>query len=124
MKRRDFMKVVSAAAPAAAASGLFGSVDVFAAAGPPGDKPERPKDVVRGDMRYRPLGKSGEEVSVLGVGGYHIGVPPEEEGIKIIRTAIDAGVTFMDNSWDYHDGAAKSAWARPSRTATARRSSS
>ncbi len=103
MKRREFMKVVTAAAPMAA-SGLFGSVDVFASAAPPGGQPERPKDVVRGDMRYRQLGKTGEEVSILGVGGYHIGVPREEEGIKIIRTAIDAGVTFMDNSWDYHDG--------------------
>ncbi len=104
MKRREFMKVVTAAAPMAA-SGLFGSMDVFASAAPPGDKPERPKDVVRGDMRYRSLGKTGEEVSVLGVGGYHIGVPKDpQEGVKIIRTAIDAGVTFMDNSWDYHDG--------------------
>src|SRR4051794_40871765 len=94
MKRRDFMKVVSAAAPMAA-SGLLGSAEDFAAEPPSGDKPERTKDVIRGDMRYRPLGKTGEEVSVLGVGGYHIGVPKdEEEGIKIIRTAIDAGVTF------------------------------
>jgi predicted aldo/keto reductase-like oxidoreductase len=103
MKRRDFMKVVTAAAPLAA-GGLFGRIDVIAGAAPPDDKPERPKDVVRGDMRYRPLGKTGEEVSIIGVGGYHIGVPDEQEGVKIIRSAIDAGVTFMDNSWDYHDG--------------------
>ena len=80
-------------------------MDVVAASGSPEDKPERPRDVVRGDMRYRPLGKTGEEVSTIGVGGYHIGVPKDEaEGIKIIRTAIDAGVTFMDNCWDYNDG--------------------
>jgi predicted aldo/keto reductase-like oxidoreductase len=102
MKRREFMKAATAAP--VAASGLLASMGVFASAAAADDKLERPKDVVRGAMRYRPLGKTGEEVSLLGVGGYHIGVPPEEEGIKIIRTAVDAGVNFMDNSWDYHDG--------------------
>src|ERR1041384_1429049 len=57
-----------------------------------------------GDMLYRTLGRTGEKVSALGLGGYHIGNPPEEEGIRIIRSAIDRGMTFMDNCWDYHDG--------------------
>ena len=58
-----------------------------------------------GDMIYRTLGRTGEKVSAIGLGGYHIGVPrDEEEGIRLIRTAIDRGVTFMDNCWDYHDG--------------------
>ncbi len=57
-----------------------------------------------GEMIYRVLGRTGERVSAIGLGGYHIGSPPEAEGIKIIRTAIDRGITFMDNSWDYHDG--------------------
>lgn len=52
----------------------------------------------------RRLGRTGEEVSILGLGGFHIGVPAEAEGIRIIRSAIDRGVTFMDNCWDYHDG--------------------
>jgi predicted aldo/keto reductase-like oxidoreductase len=56
-------------------------------------------------MPYRTLGRSGEKVSLLGLGGYHIGVPSDEqEGIRIIRSAIDSGVNFMDNCWDYHDG--------------------
>jgi predicted aldo/keto reductase-like oxidoreductase len=56
-------------------------------------------------MIYRKLGKTGERVSAIGLGGYHIGVPADEqEGIRIIRTAIDRGITFLDNSWDYHDG--------------------
>jgi aryl-alcohol dehydrogenase-like predicted oxidoreductase len=56
-------------------------------------------------MLYRPLGKTGEKVSALGLGGFHIGVPKDPaEGVRIIRTAIDRGVTFMDNCWDYHDG--------------------
>lgn len=57
------------------------------------------------DMLYRPLGRTGQQVSALGLGGHHIGIPKDEaEGIRIIRSAIDQGITFMDNSWDYHNG--------------------
>jgi predicted aldo/keto reductase-like oxidoreductase len=59
---------------------------------------------MKGDIPYRKLGRTGEKVSAIGVGGFHIGNPSEEEGIRIIRTAIDRGMNFMDNSWDYHDG--------------------
>jgi len=70
-----------------------------------GNKPERPKETTRGEMRYRALGRTGEDVSLIGLGGHHIGRQKEEkESIKIIRAAIDAGITFMDNCWDYHDG--------------------
>jgi uncharacterized protein len=56
-------------------------------------------------MLYRKLGRSGERVSLLGLGGYHIGVQStEQESTRIIRTAIDHGVTFMDNCWDYNNG--------------------
>src|SRR5437588_3482481 len=59
----------------------------------------------RGEMPYRTLGKTGEKVSAIGLGGFHIGQPKDEaEGIRIIRAAIDRGINFMDNSWDYHDG--------------------
>jgi aryl-alcohol dehydrogenase-like predicted oxidoreductase len=59
----------------------------------------------RGEMIVRPLGRTGEKVSAIGLGGHHIGRPPsEEEGIRLVRTAIDRGITFMDNSWDYHNG--------------------
>ncbi|HWB83352.1 MAG TPA: aldo/keto reductase [Bryobacteraceae bacterium] len=61
-------------------------------------------DERKGDMIYRKLGRTGETVSAIGVGGYHIGDPSEEEGIRIIRTAVDHGINFMDNCWDYHDG--------------------
>jgi predicted aldo/keto reductase-like oxidoreductase len=58
-----------------------------------------------GEMPYRTLGRSGEKVSLLGLGGYHIGIQSDEqESIRIVRTAIDNGVTFMDNCWDYNDG--------------------
>lgn len=53
----------------------------------------------------RLLGKTGERVSILGLGGSHIGkVENEQESIRIMRSAIDRGLTFMDNSWDYNDG--------------------
>jgi predicted aldo/keto reductase-like oxidoreductase len=57
-------------------------------------------------MPYRNLGRINEKVSVLGLGGYHIGVQSvsEEESQEIIRTAIDKGVNFLDNSWDYNNG--------------------
>jgi aryl-alcohol dehydrogenase-like predicted oxidoreductase len=59
----------------------------------------------QGEMLYRTLGRSGERISAIGLGGYHIGNPKDEqEAIRIIRTAIDRGMTFLDNCWDYHNG--------------------
>jgi predicted aldo/keto reductase-like oxidoreductase len=53
----------------------------------------------------RPLGKTGEKVSCLALGGWHIGaVKDEQEAIRIMHAAIDEGLTFFDNAWDYHDG--------------------
>jgi predicted aldo/keto reductase-like oxidoreductase len=58
-----------------------------------------------GAMTYRTLGRSGERVSVLGLGGYHMAVPrDEQESTRIVRSAIDNGINFLDNCWDYHDG--------------------
>ena len=54
---------------------------------------------------YRKLGRTGERVSLVGLGGYHIGMQPDEqESIKIIRTALDSGINFLDNCWDYNGG--------------------
>jgi uncharacterized protein len=53
----------------------------------------------------RPLGATGEVVSALGLGGYHVGkIKTERDAVRLIHTAIDAGITFMDNAWEYHDG--------------------
>src|SRR6202047_2979942 len=53
----------------------------------------------------RTLGRTGEKVSVVGLGGYHIGMQSDEqESIRIIRTALDGGINFLDNCWDYNDG--------------------
>jgi aryl-alcohol dehydrogenase-like predicted oxidoreductase len=58
-----------------------------------------------GDMIYRKLGRTGERVSAIGMGGYHVGMASsEEESIRLVRSAIDRGITFMDNCWDYMDG--------------------
>jgi predicted aldo/keto reductase-like oxidoreductase len=61
--------------------------------------------IKKGEMLYRTLGRTGEQVSVIGLGGHHIGRPKEEQdGIRLIHSAIDRGINFMDNSWDYHKG--------------------
>ncbi len=54
---------------------------------------------------YRTLGRTGEKISMVGLGGFHIGMQADEqESIKIIRAAIDGGLNFLDNCWDYNDG--------------------
>jgi aryl-alcohol dehydrogenase-like predicted oxidoreductase len=57
-------------------------------------------------MIYRSLGSTGEQVSAIGVGGWHLSLPKVEEelAIRIVRSAIDRGINFLDNSWDYNDG--------------------
>jgi len=65
-----------------------------------------PADTPTNSVPTRTLGRTGEKVSMIGLGGSHIGKPKlsDTDAIKIIRTAIDSGLTFMDNSWDYNDG--------------------
>ena len=98
MERRTFLEriMASAAVPASIYTSALHAE---------GGAVQRPPDTIRGGMRYRPLGRTGEEVSVIGLGGHHIGRQKEEkDSIQIIRTAIDAGINFLDNCWDYHDG--------------------
>jgi aryl-alcohol dehydrogenase-like predicted oxidoreductase len=58
---------------------------------------------------YRVLGRTGERVSAIGVGGWHLGLKhvTEKTAIEIVRLAIDRGITFLDNCWDYNDGASE-----------------
>lgn len=60
----------------------------------------------QGDMLYRTLGRTGEKVSAIGLGGFHIARHglSDYESIRLVRSAIDRGITFMDNSWDYNEG--------------------
>jgi predicted aldo/keto reductase-like oxidoreductase len=79
---------------AAAAPALMGAAEVE-----PGDAQES------GAVPTRALGRTGAAVSIVGLGGYHLGKQADEnESVRIIRRAIDRGVTFMDNSWDYNGG--------------------
>ena len=58
------------------------------------------------EIPKRRLGRTNERVSLIGMGGFHIGKPdiPDADAIKLIHTGIDRGITFMDNSWDYNRG--------------------
>src|SRR5437868_4655411 len=60
-------------------------------------------------MIYRTLGSTGERVSAIGVGGWHLGLKTVDEklAIRIVRSAIDRGVNFLDNCWDYNDGSSE-----------------
>ncbi len=66
---------------------------------------QTPKSTRKGEMLYRTLGNTGEQVSLIGLGGFHIGTQKDEkESLTIIRTAVDRGVNFLDNCWDYNEG--------------------
>ena len=60
----------------------------------------------KGEMLYRELGATGEQVSVIGLGGAHLGRPKveEDEAIRLIHEGLDRGINFLDNSWDYNEG--------------------
>ncbi|MFZ0241590.1 MAG: aldo/keto reductase [Desulfobacterales bacterium] len=100
MNRRTFLSV-SMIGAAAAVGGVRGAHSSMESE----DFPAPPPTTRKGDMLYRQLGRTDETVSLIGLGGHHIGIPDsEQESIRIIRTAIDKGLTFMDNCWDYHEG--------------------
>ena len=87
ISRREFVGMAVAATVAAGAEKLAWAADAKAG------------------MPYRTLGRTGEKVSMMGLGGYHIGnQTDEQESIRIIRTAIDNGVNYLDNCWDYNGG--------------------
>ena len=96
MKRREFLKSatvvgVGAAIPANAQSRSTSNASV--------KRPESP------GMIYRELGTTGERVSAIGMGGYHLGKQKHaDESIRLMHAGIDRGITFLDNCWDYNDG--------------------
>jgi len=95
MDRRDFLKTATVAAAGTVASAGAQSTRPSV----PGRRPESP------NMIYRELGDTGERVSAIGIGGYHLGKQRDpDESIRLLRAAIDRGITFMDNCWDYNGG--------------------
>src|SRR5438045_8173201 len=60
-------------------------------------------------MIYRTLGSTGEKVSAVGVGGWHLGLKHVDEklALRIVREALDRGINFLDNCWDYNEGASE-----------------
>jgi aryl-alcohol dehydrogenase-like predicted oxidoreductase len=96
MQRREFIKGVAIAG--LSARGIAGGF-----AGAQATQGDQKKGVA---MIYRTLGRTGERVSAIGMGGFHLGQPKlsDDESVRLIRAAIDSGITFMDNSWDYNNG--------------------
>jgi predicted aldo/keto reductase-like oxidoreductase len=87
VSRRKFVKMALAASAAVAAGPQVWSAET------------------KNEVPVRPLGRTGEKVSAIGLGGYHIGIQGDEQlSLRIVRSAIDRGITFMDNCWDYNDG--------------------
>jgi predicted aldo/keto reductase-like oxidoreductase len=96
MERRDFLKSATAAGVAVATGSVTGQTS---ASSTPVTRPQSP------DMPYRKLGTTGETVSAIGMGGYHLGKQKDpDESIRLMHAGIDRGITFMDNCWDYNDG--------------------
>ena len=96
MERREFLKSAAAVGVAATTSSVAQSP---ASGASPVKRPQSP------DMIYRQLGTTGETVSAIGLGGYHLGKQQNPaDSIQLTRAAIDRGITFVDNCWDYNDG--------------------
>src|SRR6202451_1176752 len=101
--RRDFVKGAAAFTASAVANARI----AMAARKP--DKPSR-SGACGGaapgpQIATRELGKTGAQVSILGVGGYHLGsTKDQQEANELVARSLDAGINFFDNAWDYHDG--------------------
>jgi predicted aldo/keto reductase-like oxidoreductase len=108
ISRRSFLKKSSSSLVFGVAAGraLLRPIPAIAQATEEPQGQRRPTETRSGDMLYRTLGRTGEKISVIGLGGYHIGKPQlsDADSIKIVRSAIDRGITFMDNCWDYNNG--------------------
>ncbi len=131
MERRDFLKKTAIAAAAAAtgdkvaeaatkAPGSYkaGVLDFTGTASTPAANAAQPAPrqpgtfappptITEGEMKYRILGDTGAKVSIIGLGGFHLAKPggaTKAEAIRIVRTGVDKGLNFCDNSWDYNGG--------------------
>ena len=80
-------------------------------------------NAAQSDVPYRVLGRTGERVSAIGLGGWHLGLADvsERDSVRIVREAVDRGINFLDNSWDYNDGASETRMGRALRDGYRRR---
>src|SRR5271169_1495034 len=100
--RRDFLKVSAGAV--AATSGVSANSKELASSTASGERTAAPAGQA-GDMIYRKFGSTDAQISAIGVGGHHLGdVPTLDEAVQLVHEAIDAGVTFFDNAWEYYNG--------------------
>jgi predicted aldo/keto reductase-like oxidoreductase len=110
MERREFMKQAAAAAALARWKTAAGQ-GTDRNAGLTGAAALTPLPVVATSQGIgrRKLGRADAEVSILGIGGYHLALPgvTEQEALRIVRSALDRGINFLDNCWDYNDGASE-----------------
>ena len=98
IERRSFIQAGLASAGIVLAASVLPS-HIVSAAVPP-QMTNRGAD----QIPRRPLGKTGEQVSIIGVGGYHLGTLPSSDlAVRLVQEAVDAGVTFFDNAWEYND---------------------
>ncbi len=108
MERRDLMKATVAGVAAAAVGAPMDVVGQTSQGGQvKATGPVTSKIAEHADMKYRALGRTGERVSLVGLGGFHLakpGGPSAEEATRIVHTALDAGINFCDNCWDYNGG--------------------
>jgi len=94
--RRSFVKGSAAVSAALAARTRFTSAK---------EKPPMAQGTSNNTVAHRPLGKTGANVSIIGIGGYHLGSTKDQtEATELVAGALDAGINFFDNAWDYHDG--------------------
>jgi len=92
--------------PGVTRRGFIGGLAMLTLAGEPGGGRRAALGGSTDEMPYRTLGKTGEKVSCIGLGGYHLGQSQlsEDDAITLFHAAIDRGINFSDNSWDYNQG--------------------
>ena len=111
MERRSFLQGAALGAGLAAT----GTAGAAVSAPPlPGSRPQDPAALpliadpgeMRGEMLYRPFGRTSEKISAIGMGGFHLGKDAVSDGeaTRLIHEGVDRGITFMDNCWDYNKG--------------------
>jgi aryl-alcohol dehydrogenase-like predicted oxidoreductase len=98
IERRFFIQAGLASAGSMLATSILNSQ--AASAAPPPQVTNNGADKIP----HRPLGKTGEQVSIIGLGGYHLGtVQSREFAVRLVQEAVDAGITFFENAWEYND---------------------